>query len=92
MTQAKTKYPKLDWSYFDQMKYGMAAAADTQSKINILNHFSDKLVSDIKSYPSSPTQTPSSQPTGAGFGPISYNPLVINGSFHHEHGKVVIHG
>ena len=92
MTQAKTKYPKLDWSYFDQMKYGLAATSDTEAKINILNHFSDKLVSDIKSYPSSPTQTPSSQPTGAGFGPISYNPLVINGSFHHEPGKVVIHG
>jgi hypothetical protein len=36
----KTKLgTKVDWSYFDQMKYGLSATQDTDAQMNILTHF-----------------------------------------------------
>ena len=96
MSELKQKYPNLNWAYYDQMKYGLQLATDSDQKQNILNHFSDKLADDIaaqkaKSTPQ-PTDTSTPPPKGAGFGPISWNPSVINGSFHDHGEQVVIHG
>ena len=106
MAQVKVKYPKLNWGYYDQLQSGIAAASTPEQKLNILAHFSDKLIADVKvadtpaqNTQSAPEKGPhgiptmsSVPPTGAGFGPVSWNPLVINGSFPHEPQKVVIHG
>ena len=104
MAQTKLKYPKLSWNYFNQMSSGLALATTAQQKMNILNHFSDKLIGQVKNaqaleqmeqsgaVPSSPQKTGNSPLKGSGFQPISWNSLVINGSYHHEPGKVVIQG
>ena len=104
MAQTKVKYPKLSWNYFDQMSSGLALATTAQQKMNILDHFSDKLIGQVKNaqaleqmeqsgaVPSSPPKTGNSPLKGSGFQPISWNSLVINGSYHHEPGKLVVHG
>jgi hypothetical protein len=78
------------------MKYGLQLATDSNQKQNILNHFSDKLADDIAAQKAKsttqPTDTSTPPPKGAGFGPISWNPSVINGSFHDHGEQVVIHG
>jgi len=105
MALAKIKYPNLNWGYYDQMQSGLALARTPDEKLNILSNFSDKLIADVKgAAPSQNTQSTvvrgphniptmsSVPPKGSGFGPISYTPLVINGSFPREFQKVVIHG
>ena len=106
MAQVKVKYPKLNWAYYDQMQSGLAAASSPAQKMNILGRFSDQLVAEVKATqaPAQASQSSESKgphgmptmssvpPTGSGFGPVSWNPLVINGSFHHEPEKVVIRG
>jgi len=96
MTELKQKYPNLDWAYYDQMKYGLEATTDTDAKQNILNHFSDKLADDIAAQKAKqdpqPAQTTTPPPKGSGFGPVSWNPLVINGAFREDNQQVVIHG
>ena len=48
MAQLKVKYPKLNWKYYDQMSAGLAVAGTTDQKLNIIQHFSNKLVADVK--------------------------------------------
>ncbi len=96
MVELKQKYPNLDWAYYDQMKYGLQAATDPDQKQNILNHFSDKLADDIAAQKAKegpqPTDTSTPPGKGAGFGPVSWNPSVINGAFDDQDRQVVIHG
>ena len=104
MAQTKIKYPHLDWAYYDQLESGMKLALTTSDKLNILDAFSNKLIGDVQnaqatqeatasqSTPSSPKKPDTSQPKGSGFQPLSWNPLVINGAFKHEHQQLVIRG
>ena len=102
MAELKVKYPNLNWAYYDQMQSGLAGASTGQDKLNILNHFADKLSAEIEAKtqpaqttaPTPPAATSSQNPPpkGAGFGPVSWNPLVINGTYTHRHQQVVIRG
>ena len=99
--QLKTRLGnKVDWSYFDQMKYGLAATSDTDAQMNILTHFTNKLNSEVTpllqqqqasttAKPAEPTPVP---PKGGGFGPLPYHPHVINGDYWHPADKVTIRG
>ena len=91
---------KVDWSYYDQMKYGLAATPDPEAKMNILTHFANQLSTDVMplltqdttSQPSQPNTQPSVPPKGGGMGPLSYHPWVINGNYWHPPEKVTIRG
>ena len=61
MAQVKVKYPKLNWGYYDQMQSGLLAARSPEQKLNILSHFSDKLVADVKAA-DTPAQNTQSAP------------------------------
>ena len=91
---------KVDWSYYNQMQYGLAASTNTDASINILTHFATKLSTDIvpiyqaqlnkEAVPGqSHDQTP---PKGGSFAPIPWHPRVINGTYFHPRGKVTIRG
>ena len=91
---------KVDWSYYDQMKFGLAATPDPEAKMNILTHFANRLSTDVmpllsqdtSSQPSQPATQPSVPPKGGGMGPLSYHPWVINGNYWHPPEKVTIRG
>ena len=98
MQSAKLKYPKLNWGFYNQMQGGLASAGTEEQKQNIINFFSKKLTADIQAtQPAAPTpqavgSSPGPPPKGAGFGPVSWNPLVINGTYKHGFQQVVIRG
>ena len=98
MQSAKLKYPKLNWGFYNQMQGGLASAGTAEQKQNIINFFSKKLTADIQAtQPAAPTpqavgSSPGPPPKGAGFGPVSWNPLVINGTYKHGFQQVVIRG
>ncbi len=85
---------KVDWSYFDQMQYGLAASTNNQASLNILTHFATKLKTDVlpkfaalqQNQPVSHTEITTAPPRGGGFRPIPWHPHVINGEdFTSEH-------
>ncbi len=91
---------KVDWSYYNQMQYGLQASTNYSASINILTHFATKLNSEvIPMYKAQlnneaiPTphdaETP---PKGGSFRPIAWHPRVINGNFFHPVHKVTIQG
>ena len=96
----KKRVPNADWSYIDQMQSGLAIATNNTARINILNHFAEKITTDIvpklnQQTPVSPGVSPSppeAPPRGSGFGNLSYNPFVINGEYYHHPKKNVIKG
>ena len=96
----KKRVPNADWSYIDQMQSGLAIATNNTARINILNHFAEKITTDIvpklnQQTPVSPGVSPSppeAPPRGSGFGNLSYNPFVINGEYYHHPKKTVIKG
>ena len=101
ISQLKTRLGnKVDWSYFDQMKYGLAATSDTDAQMNILTHFTNKLNTEVAPLlqPQQPSDSPKQPeptpvpPKGGGFGPLPYHPHVINGDYWHHPEKVSIRG
>ena len=100
ISNLKQQLPDADWSYIDQMQDGLAIASDNTARMNILNHFANKIKTDIvpelkqqqqKSPGVSPTNS-EAEPRGSGFGDLSYSPVVINGEYYHHPAKVVIRG
>ena len=94
---------KVDWSYYTQMQYGLAAAASAENdegSLNILTHFATKLSTDVvplyKAQLANQTVTPQSAavppPKGGSFAPIPWHPRVINGEYFHPVGKMTIRG
>jgi len=91
---------KVDWSYFDQMKYGLAATSDQDAQMNILTHFTNKLNTEVApllqpQQPSDPPKQPEPTPVppkGGAFGPLPYHPHVINGDYWHPVDKVTVRG
>ena len=91
---------KVDWSYFDQMKYGLSATQDTDAQMNILTHFTNKLNTVVTPLlqeqqpvaPSTPATPAPVPPKGGGFGLLPWHPYVINGDYYHHPQKVSIRG
>jgi hypothetical protein len=94
---------KVDWSYYTQMQYGLAAAASAENdegSLNILTHFATKLSTDVlpmyqaqlKNEQVTPQTTSVPPPKGGSFAPIPWHPRVINGEFFHPGSKMVIRG
>jgi hypothetical protein len=96
----KTLGNKVDWSYYDQMQYGLAATPDDDAKMNILSHFANSLSTNVlpilKQHQSGestqPAEQPSVPPKGGSLGALPYHPWVINGNYFHKPGKVTIQG
>ncbi len=91
---------KVDWSYYNQMQYGLEASTNTEASLNILTHFATKLGTDVVPLyqaqldgqsvgQQNHDQTP---PKGGSFAPIPWHPRVINGNYWHPHGKMTIRG
>ena len=78
---------KVDWSYFDQMQYGLAASTNNEASLNILTHFANKLKTDVlpkfsalqQNEPISQTNNTTAPPRGGSFRAIAWHPHVING-------------
>ena len=91
---------KVDWSYYNQMQYGLAASTNYEASINILTHFATKLNSEVipiyKAHLNNQTiQVPhdtSTPPKGGGFQAIPWHPRVINGNYYHPMHKMTIRG
>ena len=91
---------KVDWSYYNQMQYGLAASTNYEASINILTHFATKLNSEVipiyKAHLNNQTiQVPhdtSTPPKGGGFQAIPWHPRVINGNYYHPVHKMTIRG